>query len=171
MRAPHAIDERLPPLWPLVLAPSFAGKSFFVVHSHDPRFVDGDLIIAATMGWPEGAWWRKSGANRLHRMHAATLKAWSRDDKWRRSIVFWGHRKALVDAFGPSAIALVLPPLATLKKNRLTRTQMQPGRPAPPEDDLIREYHATFAWAREARIPSFTSFEALATVHVAREEK
>jgi hypothetical protein len=42
-----------------ILAPSGAGKTYFVDHQTEPHWIDGDILWQTSHAHPEGAWWKE----------------------------------------------------------------------------------------------------------------
>jgi len=59
----------------IVLAPSGSGKSY-AAEKFPNSFIDGDVIVASTVGWPPGKWWELPNALETK------IKTWSALYKW-----------------------------------------------------------------------------------------
>jgi hypothetical protein len=66
------IDELLKWRNVLVLSPSGSGKSFWIEHQDDGRFVDLDNILM----WPPGDWWLTDDADAVNKHNAQIVNAW-----------------------------------------------------------------------------------------------
>jgi hypothetical protein len=88
-----------------MLAPRAAGKSH---GARLGRWVDGDIIIHNTVGWPAGDWWKTPNADFIHERNARVLT----EAAWRAPAERPGRHHFLIAFNGnwPRA-AGVLPPV------------------------------------------------------------
>jgi hypothetical protein len=145
----------------LILAPAGAGKSTFAA-LHTPEVVDGDMIVAKTVGWPVGEWWKdKAKAREVHLANEAAIRAYSELHD-QPIIVFNGEW----DATEKDVIAFVFPPVgkvidqltardslglraensatsASVKTNIATLRSVRPSAPD------FKTFEEAFAYVRE----------------------
>jgi hypothetical protein len=146
-----------------IIAPSGAGKTYFVDHQKVKNWIDGDTLWMATNAHPEGEWWLQS------------LEAIQ--DIERRSDIITTQAKKLgfwiigTDCYAILPDAVVLPDLETHKRYLQIRTDNPDndgGQTIDMLDNILRarKYMQSFA---DKGVPVFTSI-AEAVNHLAGAE-
>lgn len=146
-----------------IIAPSGAGKTYFINHQETKEWIDGDTLWMATNAHPKGEWWLKS----LEEIN----------DIERRSDVITTQAKRLgfwvigVDCYSILPDAVVIPDLETHKQYLQIRTDdpnNDGGQTIDKLDGIMRarRYMESFA---EKGVPIFKSISE-ATEYLARNE-
>jgi len=151
----------------IVLAPSSAGKSFYV-SEHPDIAVDGDEIIRDTIGWPkQPRWWEDLALRaRVDRANAEQLLLYSEQHQEGPLIFFNGSP----DSIGRvNVLAVVVPPRADLKRNAEAKRQEQlKGRKRGQPTDLETlepNWRRMAKWAAETQTPLLSTFDAAVDLH------
>jgi len=100
----------------LIFAPPGAGKSYFISLNPNLPLIDGDDLIAETIGWPPGKWWKTMTSEQkdlfAEEVDRVLLKA-------EGIILFapdWKRTKIIPDL-------LVIPPLEIMVRNFLAKAK------------------------------------------------
>lgn len=146
----------------LILAASGSGKSHFVAHGgmagHLPT-VDGDVLIANSVGWPPGSWWLDP-AVKAEQDKKVDLAMRS----WRGPLSGYPH-DAIVLFNSTSRIALdqascaVVPPTQTIARNARSRTDAGVTNQPSAFNDLMADRERLLT-AVTGVMPIFPSFVA-----------
>jgi hypothetical protein len=151
----------------VILAPSYAGKSYFA-DTLPGLFLDGDDIIRDTVGWPEGAWWEAPDAEALHEEHARAI----RDFNDPRVALFNGNMDALVNE-GVDIVAVWAPFTAQHFANFMKRRaeDAASGRPHSYDGvrDLVRSRSKMVTKAAKLGIPIVRSLSPEAALEIRKE--
>jgi hypothetical protein len=145
----------------IIIAPTSAGKTYLA--DSDPRFVDGDKIIASTIGWPaEHRWWEVLSPAEIvevHRRNAEVIKNWA--SKHPDSYVMINEDPVNFDDFH-----FVIPDLHVLcehaekKKEYLKRGPGGTSQPTEPIE-LKRNRDTFINYALRTKRPWFRDFSTL----------
>ena len=100
----------------LIFAPPGAGKSYFISLNPNSSLIDGDDLIADTIGWPPGKWWKTMTSEQkdifAEEVDKVLLEA-------KGIILFapdWKRTKIVPDL-------IVIPPLEIMVRNFLCKAQ------------------------------------------------
>lgn len=140
-----------------IIAPSGAGKTYFIDHQETKDWIDGDTLWMATNAHPRGEWWLKDldGINEIERRSdVITTQA--------KRLGFWIIG---VDCYSILPDAVVIPDLETHKQYLQIRTDdpnNDGGHTIDRLDNVLRarKYMESFA---EKGVPIFKSMEEAAS--------
>jgi len=142
--APVATRTRNPKR--VILAPSGSGKTFWSNGRKD--VVDGDDVIAETIGWPTTPqWWTGPDADAVHERNRAALRAWVSDNP-DHVVVFNGE-------LPPDMVGAVVIPTESAHRFNMMRRRANPTGQPDQWDELRANAMAVERFAVENGIPIF----------------
>lgn len=132
----------------IILAPSASGKSYWAGLG---RWIDGDLIIANTIGWPRTLdWWMQPNASSVHNRNATILSAFANEGNL---IAFNGGWTLVAGVIRP--LMCIRTPGALLAFNAPTHPHLLKHKPLlrALTRDLVSNHEAMESMARRLDVP------------------
>jgi len=143
----------------VILAPSSAGKSWFVLHNDGLGdfgcLIDGDAVVSQYVGWPkEAKWWEDATLSGIvHQRNCRSIRTFA--SKRPDALVFFnGDMSSDPGLVG----AVVIPPLQVVKRNMSNKAARGSDQPIDPAT-ITENVAAIRSFASRSGIPEFTTFE------------
>ena len=121
-----------------------------------PAIIDGDELIAETIGWPSGAWWDELPESEYNQFIENVMQQIGATA--RRSFVVFGvfpsnnnHINTLLQYIDPSNVEILMVPSWNLERNMASRKAKLPSGSVKPTDanrSIETQEHAAETWSK-----------------------